>query len=98
MSLPRFTTDDKNVTLLQSAWATQLEPVIEFSPNKGLILKGISLISGVNTINHRLGRKPQGYIITDMDAAATVYRSQPLNDLTLTLTSNAAANVAIWVF
>lgn len=98
MALPRFTSDSQPLTQMQSQWATQLEPVIAFPPNKGLLLKDVSLNNGVTVINHKLGRKPQGYLIADINSAATIYRSEPFNDLTLTLTSNAATTVTLWVF
>jgi hypothetical protein len=98
MALPRFSTKDQALTLLQSNWSSQIDPVLAFPPNKGFILQGVSLSTGVNVINHKLARKPQGYIITDIDAAATIFRSAPLNDTTLTLTSNADAVASIWVF
>lgn len=98
MALPRFKNDDKDFQLMQSGWATQLEPLIAFPPNKGKLIKDVVLAIGANKIDHRLGRQPQGWIIADINAAATVYRSEPFNDLTLTLTSNAAATAQIWVF
>lgn len=83
---------------LQNTWATVIEPVLALPPNQGILLKNIHLINGVTVINHLLQRTQQGYMITDQDAAATIYRSQPLNNLTLTLTSNASVNVSLWVY
>lgn len=83
---------------MQSVWKSQLDPLLANVMLKGLQLSNIPLINGVNTINHLLSRKQQGWFITDVDGAATIFRSQPLNDKTLTLTSNAAVNVNIWVF
>ncbi len=37
-------------------------------------------------------------LITDTDAPVTVYRSQPFNELTLTLTSDAVATAQLYVF
>ena len=48
--------------------------------------------------NDRLGRKPQGWFIVDQTASASIYRSQPFNSNTLTLTSSAACTVSLWVF
>lgn len=56
------------------------------------------MINGVTTINHKLGQVQQGWFIIDINGAATVYRSQPFNDKTLVLTSNAAVTVNIGVF
>lgn len=98
MQLPIFQSDNTQFTLMQNKWASVLNPILNNAPIQMLFLQNIHLLSGVNTINHKLGRKPQGFYIVDIDAAATVYRSQPFNDLTLILTSNAAANVALVVF
>ncbi len=83
--------------LMQTTWATQLNPIISNPLNSANHLTGIALINGVTTINHLLGRQMQGWFITDINAAATIYRSAPLNNLTLTLTSDAAVTVNIEV-
>lgn len=79
-------------------WAEVLNPVIALPPNQGILLKNVSITSGANVINHKLGRLPQGYIITDLNAAASIYRSADSTDLYLTLTSDNAALIALWVF
>lgn len=86
------------IALMQTQWASQINPIINNALVQGQILTDISLANGVTTINHKLGRKMIGWYIVDITGAATVYRSQPLNALTLTLTSNAAVTVALWVF
>ncbi len=78
-------------------WAQALDPIIANPLVQGQMISA-SLINGVTTVNHRLGRKMQGWYLVDINAAAMIYRSQPLNNLTLTLTSNAAAQVTLWVF
>lgn len=98
MTLPNFQTDDKDFQLLQNAWAQQINPVLSNPSLKNLLLKGVSLTTGVNVINHRLGRTMQGWRVVDIDAVATIYRSAVLNDLTLTLTVSAPCVVAIEVF
>lgn len=98
MSLPIYQTDIREMALLQTVWASQLNPLLKDPLNNGIILHGISLINGVTVINHLLARKLQGWSIVDINGAATVYRSQPKNDKTLTLTSNAAVIVDIFVF
>ena len=83
--------------LARRQWAAQLNPVLAdpFFPS---IISNVSLINGTTVINHKLGRMMQGWFITDINGAATIYRSKPLNNLTLTLTSNAAVTVSIGVF
>lgn len=98
MSLPQFQTDDKDFSLMQNQWATQLNPMLSNPLNSVLILKNIALINGVTIVNHLLSRTQQGWFLTDINAAATIYRSQPFNSQTLTLTSDAACTVNIGVY
>ena len=84
--------------LSSDRWATILNPVLQLSPNQGLLLKNVALAHGVTVVNHLLQRQQQGWIIVDQDAQANIYRSAPFNNLTLTLTSDAACNVSLWVF
>lgn len=94
MSLPLRLNWDR----AQDLWSSDINPVLNLPPNQGLLLKNIPLINGVTVINHKLGRVMQGWSIIDQDAQASIYRSAALNNLTLTLTSNAACNVSLWVF
>lgn len=94
MSLPQKLTWD----MAQTKWASEINPVLAQPLNSAGYLKGIELISGVTTINHLLGRTMQGWIISDINGAAAIYRSKPFNDLTLTLTSNAPVTVNLVVF
>ncbi len=79
-------------------WATILGPLLSNPMAKGVYLHDIALINGVNTLNHLLQRKQQGYIIIDQNAIASIYRSQPFNGLTLTLTSSAVVTISLFVF
>lgn len=78
-------------------WAAQLNPIIA-SPLSLVSIIQATLINGSTTINHGLGRPLQGWFLTDVNGAATIYRSQPFNDKTLTLTSSAVVTVSIGVF
>jgi len=98
MSLPIYQDPIRNLMLLQTNWASQLNPVITNSLVNGILLQNIALKTGANVINHLLSRQMRGWILTDIDAAATVYRSAPMNTQTLTLTASAPANVNLWVF
>lgn len=98
MSLPIYHTDSKDLMLLQTGWAQSLNPVIDNPLNHSVLLKNISLINGATVVNHLLGRMMQGWILCDVNAAATIYRSASMNALTLTLTSNAACTVNLYVF
>lgn len=98
MALPIFKMDEKSVQLLQTTWASLLNPLVSNVIMQGLQLTGVSLQTGANICNHLLSRKQQGWFIVDINAAATIYRSAPFNDTTLTLTSDAACVVNLWVY
>lgn len=86
------------VPLMQTKWASQLNPVLANPLNSVSILKNVDLLTGANIINHLLGREMQGWMILDIDAAVVPYRSAPFNNLTLTLTASAPCTVNIGVF
>ena len=84
--------------IAQTRWKSQLDPLLANSLNNVSLLSNISLAIGANTINHLLGRAQQGWFLVDIQGAATVYRSQPFNSTTLTLTSSAPVTVSIGVY
>lgn len=88
----------RDFTMFQTRWKALLGPILSNPANQGLLLQNVKLINGVTVVNHLLGREMQGWIIADIDGAATIYRSAKMNDLTLTLTSNAAVTVSLEVF
>lgn len=98
MSLPIYQSQVPELLLLQTQWTSQLNPLLANPLVNGILLKNVSLANGVTTVNHLLGRKMQGWFITDINGAASVYRSQPFNSLTLTLTSSAQVTVSLYVF
>jgi hypothetical protein len=83
---------------METTWASQLDPVVSNQLVNGLLLQGIVVTSGNNTINHMLGRSPQGWFVVDTTAASTIYRSKPFNPLTLTLNASAPTTISLWVF
>lgn len=89
-----------SLDMMQNAWARFLNPWLKNPMSSGVYIKDITLNSGVNVINHKLGRVPQGWIAIDVQGASTVYRSAPFNDLTLTLTLTAGPSeiMSLYVF
>lgn len=102
MSLPIFHTEDQDMALLQTKWASQLNPLLSNPISNGILLKSVILATGANVVNHKLGRKPQGWIITRYNGGtANLYDTQDNNQtpaLTLNLTSSSAVSVDIYVF
>lgn len=85
----------------QPLWASQINPVLANPLVQGQLLSNISVSSGANVINHKLGRKLQGYIVVLNSAAVTYYDSQSTNqtpDLTLILNASGSAVISLYVF
>ena len=85
-------------SLMNPILAQSLNPILSNAILSGKPIQNYNLVNGVTIINHGLGRMMQGWFLTDQNAAASIYRSAPLNSSTLTLTSNAAVTVNIWCF
>ena len=101
MPLPVFKDPNKNLMLLQTNWAQQLNPIIQSPINGNVILKSIALKTGLNVINHLLGRDLQGWIPVRRRAEAQIWDTQDSNpnpQLTLYLNSSADATVDLVVF
>lgn len=82
-------------------WASILNPIVGNPANNSLILKNQSLVTGANVINHKLGRKLQGWKLVRIRSAANIYDNQDFNQmpqLTLYLVSDADVVVDIEVF
>ncbi len=99
MALPIYQSQgDQPLMLLQTNWASQLNPIISNPLTNPRILKGVVLTTGVNTINTGLVNTLQGWFLSDITTAVTVYRSSPKAPLTLTLTASGSTTCDIVVF
>lgn len=101
MSLPIYQSDSKEMSMMQTAWASELNPLLSNPMLAGRLLRNVALVSGDNTINHKLGRKLQGWLIVRKRAAADIYDKQDNNtmpDLTLVLNASTAVVVDIYCF
>lgn len=86
------------ISQLVTRWKSILDPFLKNTLNDVSTLPDIDLSTGSNVINHMLSQKQQGWFLVDIQGAATVYRSAPFNDKTLTLTSDADVTVSIGVY
>lgn len=84
--------------LADDKWAAQLNPLLTLPMLQGLQLANVVLKVGANNINHKLGRKMQGWFPTNKNAFADLYCSKPFNDTTLTLNASAPVTVSLWVY
>lgn len=102
MALTKFQTDIKEFSLMQTSWASMIDPVLAMPIAGGLILKNVPIIVGSNKINHLLGRKLQGWFpVRWRNSWAQIYDTQDQNQmpsLTLALTSSGVVNIDLFVF
>lgn len=79
-----------------------INPVLAAAIIDGIILEDIDLVSGSFTsIEHKLGRKPRGYLVIRKSAAQTVYEEVGDYDsrkLFLKLRASGTVTVNLWVF
>lgn len=96
--LPIFKDDNQSLMLMQTKWKSILDPVIAGQLTAGNFIQNVSIVPGTNVINHLLGRQQQGWFLTDQTAVPYIYRSQPFNSTTLTLSSSTSLTISLWVF
>lgn len=99
--LPIMQSDSEQLSMMQTRWASIINPVLGNPLVDGAVLKQVALTSGSNVVNHKLGRKLQGWFITRLRAASDIYDTQDSNtipELTLQLEASADATVDIYVF
>jgi hypothetical protein len=94
---PKLQTGDPVLQRLQDNIAISLNPLVTSPTLNTQVLKSVSLSSGTNVINHKLGRNLQGWKITRMrDTFSQIYDSQDSNpNPTKTLILNSSVNVVI---
>ena len=85
--------DDKSLALQDIITNLNSNPLIN-----GRLLKNIDVLSTADkTIDHGLGRIPNGYIVVSKLANCDlIFKSS--NTLTITLRSSASTTISIWIF
>lgn len=100
-TLPIYINDNKDFSMMQTNWASIINPLLKNPICNGIILNNISITTGVNYINHLLGRKLQGWIIIGITDVASIVDDQANNsnsDKTLLLLSTANTTINLYVF
>ena len=93
--------DDIRINLIQDRILEALNNVLALPIIDSDLIQGIAVVSGANTINHKLGRKLRGWIPTRNSASITLYDTQatnPLPDKTLQLVASGSATIDLMVF
>ena len=97
-NLPDFQGGPREFQMMQSAWRGVLNPFLRQAQLNGTLLADVALGVGNTVVSHKLGRTPQGWIVTDINGAAQIYRSAAFNPLTLTLNSDASVTVSLYIY
>ncbi len=85
--------------LAQPKWAANINPILSLPILQGVQISNVALVANTpKVINHLLQRLPQGWILTDNTAQATIWRTAAFNNLTLTLEADANTTISFWVF
>ncbi len=99
--LTRFQNTSRELMMLQTSWASMLDPWLLNPRSKTSVLKNVQLAVGPNQINHLLGRNLQGWSIVRQRGPASFYDEQdsnPTPQLTLALNSSAIVSIDIEVY
>ena len=97
----KIQTNDSTLNRMQDNILRSVNPVVSNPLVDGQLLKGVSLQSGANLINHGLGRDLVGWIVTRLRQSATIYDTQDTNktpSLTLQLVASGGCTADIYVF
>ena len=101
MAYTKLNTQDELQNRIQDNTKKAVASVSSNPIVQGSILSGVSLKSGDNTVDHKLGKKLTGWFIVSIRGAATIYDKQDSNaqpSQTLVLNSSTAVSVDIFVF
>ena|SRR6185312_11145768 len=101
INIPKVQTTDRNINQLQQNVSTALKPMTSNIQTQGIILQGVPLKSGSNTINTGLNRNLSGWQIIRKRADADIHDDQdnnPNQKQTLILVSSADVSVDLYVF
>ena len=95
----KITTPDRITNQIQDNIGKVVNPLTTIPLNSGSLLPSVSLVSGANSVNHKLGRALVGWFIVRQRSAASVYDTQDTNTTpTLTLNLVSSANVVVDLF
>ncbi len=100
MALPYFQSNVQPLSMMQTQWASQLNPLLATPLVNGRLISNQTVVSGQNIIYHQLGRALQGYIVVLNSAHVSFWDSQATNTdpTTLLLNASGAAVITLYVF
>jgi hypothetical protein len=99
--LEKQQTDNQDIELLQQNLKKFTKPLEDNPILDGRLIEGITVPGAGNVVvNHKLGRKPRGWILTDKAGDGVIFRGAAWTDKTIELANSVVTDcvVAIWVF
>lgn len=92
--------DSNEQSKMQEYVGQVLTPIIRCPLIDGVLLKGVALANGTTLVDHKLGREPLGWLVVRVNGTASIFEPDTASKKKtyLTLTSNAAVTVDLWVF
>jgi len=88
---------DYKYETIQKNTDTFLIQLKSFPMFKGNLLKDIELSATALNVPHRLGRTPEGYLITKKNANATVWNGE-MDQSIISLTASGNVTVDLWIY
>lgn len=103
MSRVNFTqlhTGNSAVDRVQTNLAKTLRPILQNPMVDGVHKRDISLSTTATDIEHGLGRRPEGFVITKQNAAASIYEptAATIPDRLIVLQASATVTADIFFF
>jgi hypothetical protein len=92
----KLITDDQTLNRVQDMIAQMVSSLIS-DPMLSRQTISVSLASGTNVVSHNLKRQPKGWLISDRNSAATLYRTA-WDSQSITLQASAAFVGTLEVF
>lgn len=89
--------EDAKLTLFQAAINDQFSKVQGVAITKGILITN-QTISGTTTINHSLGRKASGYMVTSINSNVNIWNDSFSGTSSITFHCSGTATVDLWVF
>lgn len=96
--LTTIATNNPEIKQLQANVKTVITRIVDKEVLNGVLLRDIKLTNGiVESISHKLGRTPLGYIVVRKNANSVIWDST-LDSKLISLNCSADVTVSIWVF
>lgn len=93
----KIQTTNIDVNRLQSQIEQVINPVLRTTLINGVLIKDVAITTAGATIEHKLGRQPQGWMITDKQGNTDIWRTA-WSEKFLTLDASGSTTFSVWVF